>query len=132
MIQVKPIKTDSRRGPLTLLELLGWLDISQTLLGPLQGDSLPENEVNSEQSRAKNDSWGERQRLMLDLGSLSHFYSWTFLSFFGQTLWQVEILVPRPGVKLVPPALETQSKGRVLTTGLSGKSHFWTFQDLGQ
>lgn len=67
MIQVKPIKTNSRRGPLTLLELLGWLDISQTLLGPLQGDSLPENEVNSEQSRAKNDSWVERQRLMLDL-----------------------------------------------------------------
>ena len=67
MIQVKPIKTDCSKGPLTLLELLGWLDISQTLLGPLQGDSLPENEVNSEQSRAKNDSWGERQRLMLDL-----------------------------------------------------------------
>ena len=67
MIQVKPIETNCRKGPLTLLELLGWLDISQTLLGPLQGDSLPENEVNSEQSRAKNDSWGERQRLMLDL-----------------------------------------------------------------
>ena len=66
MIQVKPMKTNSRRGPLTLQELLGWLDISQTLLGPLQGDSLPENEVNSEQSRAKNDSWVERQRLMLD------------------------------------------------------------------
>lgn len=102
MIQVKPIKTDSRRGPLTLLELLGWLDISQTLLGPLQGDSLPENEVNSEQSRAKNDSCGERQRLMLDLGSLSHFYSWTFLSFFGQTLWQVEILVPSRGQTRAP------------------------------
>ena len=66
MIQVKPMKTNSRRGPLTLQELLGWLDISQTLLGPLQGDSLPENEVNSEQKRAKNDSWVERQRLMLD------------------------------------------------------------------
>ena len=132
MIQVKPIKTNCRKGPLTLLELLGWLDISQTLLGPLQGDSLPENEVNSEQSRAKNDSWGERQRLMLDLVKPEPLLFLDFPLVFWPTLWQVEILVPRPGVKLVPPALETRSKGRVLTTGLSSKSYFWTFQDMGQ
>ena len=53
MIQVKPVKTDPGRGPLTSLGLLGWLDISQKLLGPPQGDGLPESKVNSEESRAK-------------------------------------------------------------------------------
>lgn len=43
----------SRRGTLVVLGLLSWLDESQKLLEPPQGDSLPENKVNLEEGRAK-------------------------------------------------------------------------------
>ena len=52
------------------------------------------------------------------------FYVLFFFFFFfpfGCEAWG--ILAPRPGIKPTPPALE----GKVLTTGLSRKSHLNTF-----
>ena len=54
----------------------------------------------------------------MSLWNLLQYYSFCFMFFlfFGQEV--CGILVPRSGIKLTSPAL----KGRVLTTGLSGKS----------
>lgn len=59
MIQVKPVKTDAGRGPLTSLGFARLVGCKPETAGasagrgPPQGDGLPESKVNSEESRDK-------------------------------------------------------------------------------